>query len=81
MIKIDIYEDIKFISEFLSLDIEYPDKTRDLLIDKYLNNPDENQSIDNIKQLLDNYTIQNKNELIKLTRLNYIVNNDSQFVS
>ena len=61
--------------------IEYPDKTRDLLIDKYLNNPDEKQSIDNIKQLLDNYTIQNKNELIKLTRLNYIVNNDSQFVS
>ena len=82
LIKIDIYEDIKFISEFLSLDmkrvIEYPDKTRDLLIDKYLNNPDEKQSIDNIKQLLDNYTIQNKNELIKLTRLNYIVNNDSQ---
>ena len=74
LIKIDIYEDIKFISEFLSLDmkrvIEYPDKTRDLLIDKYLNNPDEKQSIDNIKQLLDNYTIQNKNELIKLTRFN-----------
>ena len=85
LIKIDIYEEIKFISEFLSLDmkrvIEYPDKTRDLLIDKYLNNPDEKQSIDNIKQLLDNYTIQNKNELIKLTRLNYIVNNDYQFVS
>ena len=82
LIKIDIYENVKFISEFLSLDmkrvIEYPDKTRDLLIDKYLNNPDEKQSIDNIKQLLDNYTIQNKNELIKLTRLNYIVNNDSQ---
>ena len=53
LIKIDIYEDIKFISEFLSLDmkrvIEYPDKTRDLLIDKYLNKPDEKQSIDNIK--------------------------------
>ena len=58
--------------------IEYPEETRDLLIDKYLNNRDEKQSIDNIKQLLDNYTIQNKNELIKLTRLNYIVNNDSQ---
>ena len=62
----------------LRKDIEYPDKTRDLLIDKYLNNLDERESIDKIKSLLDNYTIENKNELIKLTRLNYIVNNDSQ---
>ena len=43
-----------------------------------MNNPDEKESIDKIKNLLDNYTIENKNELIKLTRLNYIVNNDSQ---
>ena len=76
---------IKFISELLSIDIkkviEYPDKTRDLLIDKYLNNPDETESIDKIKSLLDNYTIENKNELIKLTRLNYIVNIDSQAIT
>ena len=36
-----------------------------------------------IKSLLDNYIIENKNknELNKLTRLNYIVNNDSQFLT
>ena len=82
---IDIYEDIKFISELLSIDIrkviEYPDKTRDLLIEKYLNNPDETESIVKIKILLDNYSIKNKNELLKLTRLNYIVNIDSQIVT
>ena len=46
------------ISEFLSIVIrtviENPDKTRDMLIDKYLNNPDEKQSIAIIKNLLDN---------------------------
>ena len=85
IIKIDIYEDIKFISELLSTDIrrviEYPDKTRDLLIEKYLNNPDETESVVKIKTLLDNYSIENKRELINLTRLNYIVNIDSQFVT
>jgi hypothetical protein len=85
MIKIDIYEDLKFISELLSIDIkkviEYPDNTRDLLIEKYLNNPDETASVVKIKNLLDNYSIENKNELINLTRLNYIVNIDSQFVT
>jgi hypothetical protein len=85
MIKIDIYEDIKFISELLSIDIkkviEYPDNTRDLLIEKYLNNPDETASVVKIKNLLDNYSIENKNELINLTSLNYIVNIDSQFVT
>jgi hypothetical protein len=85
MIKIDIYEDIKFISELLSIDIkkviEYPDNTRDLLIEKYLNNPDETESVVKIKNLLDNYSIENKNELINFTRLNYIVNIDSQFVT
>ena len=85
LIKIDIFDDMKFISELLSIDIkkviEYPDNTRDLLIDKYLNNPDETESIDKIKSLLDNYTIENKNELIKLTRLNYIVNIDSQAIT
>jgi hypothetical protein len=83
MIKIDIYEDIKFISGLLSIDIreviEYPDNTRDLLIEKYLNNPDETESVVKIKNLLDNYSIENKNELINFTRLNYIVNIDSQF--
>ena len=73
LIKIDIFDDIKFIRELLSIDIkkviEYPDKTRDLLIGKYLSNPDVTESIDKIKSLLDNYTIENKNELIKLTRL------------
>jgi hypothetical protein len=48
--KIDIFEDIKFISGLLAIDmrtvIEYPDKTRDLLIDNYLNNPDEKELID-----------------------------------
>jgi hypothetical protein len=48
--KIDIFEDIKFISGLLAIDmrtvIEYPDKTRDLLIDNYLNNPDEKEFID-----------------------------------
>ena len=85
MLFIDIYEDIKFISELLSIDIrrviEYPDKTRDLLIEKYLNNPDETESIVKIKILLDNYSIKNKNKLLKLTRLNYIVNIDSQIVT
>ena len=85
MIKIDIYEDIKLISELLSIDIkkviEYPDNARDLLIEKYLNNPDETASVVKIKNLLDNYSIENKNELINLTRLNYIVNIDSQFVT
>ncbi len=85
LIKIDIYEDIKFISELLSIDIrkviEYPDNTRDLLIEKYLNNPDETESVIKIKNLLDNYSIENKKELINLTRLNYIVNIDSQFVT
>jgi hypothetical protein len=61
--------------------IEYPDKTRDLLIDNCLNNLDEKEFIDKIRNLLDNYTIENKNELIKLTRLNYIVNNDSQLIT
>ena len=64
MIKIDIFDDIKIISNLLSIDIkkviEYPDKTRDLLIEKYLNNPDETESIDKIKSLLDNYTIEIK---------------------
>ena len=58
--------------------IEYPDKTRDLLIDQYLNNPDEKESIYKIKDLLMNYNFENKNDLIKLTRINYIVNNNSQ---
>ena len=48
-----------------------------MLIDKYLNNPNERESIDKIQSLLDNYTIENKNELIKITSLNYTVNNDS----
>ena len=61
--------------------IEYPDKTRDLLIDNYLNKPDEKEFIDKIKSLLDNYTIGNKNELIKLIRLNHIVNNNSQLIT
>ena len=61
--------------------IEYPDKKRDLLIDNCLNNLDEKEFIDKIRNLLDNYTIENKNELIKLTRLNYIVNNDSQLLT
>ena len=82
--KIDIFEDIKFISDLLTIDmrtvIEYPDKTRDLLIDNYLNKPDEKEFIDKIKNLIDNYTIENKNELIKLIRLNHIVNN-SQLIT
>jgi hypothetical protein len=82
LIKIDIFDDIKIISNLLSIDIkkviEYPDKTRDLLIEKILNNPDETESIDKIKSLLDNYTIENKKELIEITRLNYIVNMNSQ---
>ncbi len=64
LIKIDIFDDIKLISNLLSIGIkkviEYPDKTRDLLIDKYLNNPDETDSIDKIKSLLDNYTFKIK---------------------
>jgi hypothetical protein len=59
--------------------IEYPDETRDLLIDNYLSNPDEKEFINNIKNLLDNYTIENKNQLIKLIRLNYIVNTQVNF--
>ena len=85
LIKIDIFDDIKIISNLLSIDIkkviEYPDKTRDLLIEKYLNNPDETESIDKIKSLLDNYTIENKKELIEITRLNYIVNMNSQAIT
>jgi hypothetical protein len=81
--KIDIFEDIKFISDLLEIDmrtvIEYPDETRDLLIDNYLSNPDEKEFINNIKNLLDNYTIENKNQLIKLIRLNYIVNTQVNF--
>jgi hypothetical protein len=61
--------------------IEYPDETRDLLIDNYLSNPDEKEFINNIKNLLDNYTIENKNQLIKLIRLNYIVNSNSQLLT
>jgi hypothetical protein len=53
----------------------------DLLIEKYLNNPDETESIDKIKSLLDNYTIENKKELIEITRLNYIVNMNSQAIT
>ena len=57
LIKIDIFDDIKFISDLLSIDIkkdiEYPDKTRDLLIDEYLNNPDETESIEKISSILD----------------------------
>ena len=83
--KIDIFEDIKYISDLLTIDmrtvIEYPDKTRDLLIDNYLNKPDEKEFIDKIKNLIDNYTIENKNELIKLIRLNHIVNNNSQLIT
>jgi patatin-like phospholipase/acyl hydrolase len=81
----DIFDDIKIISNLLSIDIkkviEYPDKTRDLLIEKILNNPDETESIDKIKSLLDNYTIENKKELIEITRLNYIVNMNSQAIT
>ncbi len=73
LIKIDIFDDIKLICNLLSIDIkkviEYPDKTRDLLIDKYLNNLDETESIDKIKSLLDNYTIEYKKELIEITRI------------
>ena len=36
--------------------IEYPDKTRDLLIDKYLNNPDEKQSIDTVLLFFEIFT-------------------------
>ena len=76
---------IKLIRNLLSIDIkkviEYPDKTRDLLIDKYLNNPNETESIDKIKSLLDNYTVENKKELIEITRLNYIVNMNSQAIT
>jgi hypothetical protein len=83
--KIDIFEDVKFISDLLTIDmrtvIEYPDKTRDLLIDNYLNKPDEKELIDKIKNLIDNYTIENKNELIKLIRLNHSVNNNSQLIT
>ena len=68
MNKIDIFEDIKFISGLLAIDmrtvIEYPDKTRNLLIDNYLDNPNEKEFIDKIKNLIDNYTIENKNQLI-----------------
>ena len=46
-----------------------------MLSDKYLNNPDERESIDKIKSLLDYYRIENKNQRIKLARLNYIVIN------
>jgi hypothetical protein len=46
-------------------------KTRDLLIEKYLNNPDETESIDKIKSLLDNYTIENKLDLRRLRRYNH----------
>ncbi len=85
MIKIDIFEDVKFLSELLSIDmrkvIEYPEKTRDLLIDNYLNSPDVKEVIHKIRNLLDHYTIEKKYELIKLTRLNYIVNKDSQFLT
>ncbi len=51
------------------------------MIDKYLNNPNETESIDKIKSLLDNYTIENKKELIEITRLNYIVNMNSQAIT
>jgi hypothetical protein len=44
--------------------IKYTDKTNDLLIDNYLNNPDEKEFIDKIKNLIGNYTIENKNQLI-----------------
>ena len=51
------------------------------MIDKYLNNPAETESIDKIKSLLDNYTIENKKELIEITRLNYIVNINSHAIT
>jgi hypothetical protein len=39
-----------------------------VFIDNYLKNSDEKEFIDKIKNLIDNYTIENKKQLINLIR-------------
>ena len=79
---LDLYDDIKCISNLLNIDvrtvIEYPDKTRDLLIANYLDCPDDQHSIERIKMLLNDYSIENKRILIQLSKINYTVNLETQ---
>ena len=79
---LDLYDDIKCISNLLNIDvrtvIEYPDKTRDLLIANYLDCADDQHSIERIKMLLNDYSIENKRILIQLSKINYTVNIETQ---
>ena len=70
---LDLNDDIKYISYLLNIDvrtvIEYPDKTRDLLIANYLDCADDQHSIERIKMLLNDYSIENKRILIQLPKI------------
>ena len=76
--QLDLYEDIKQISTKLSLDLNYviyyPDKTREILIKKYLNDTEDKQMVDEITELLENFNYENKKKLINLIKLS-VVNN------
>ena len=78
---LDIFNDIKHISNLLSIDIEnvifYPDKTRDLLINNYLNDNQEQYQLNEIRSLLENYTVWNKKTLIDLIKLEIVNTEDS----
>ena len=82
---LDLYEDIKMISHILKIDFEriiyYPDKTRELLIENYLNQNEDQEKINNIKDLLENFSYENKKLLTHLIKLNIVNNEDDNFVT
>ena len=79
-LQLDIFEDIKILSNKLNIDLEriiyYPDKSRELLINNFLNINDCQEQIENIKELLNDYSINNKKILINLIKIN-ILNTDT----
>ena len=73
------------ISHNLKIDFEriiyYPDKTRELLIENYLNQNEDQEKINNIKDLLENFSYENKKLLTHLIKLNIVNNEDDNFVT
>ena len=71
-----LHKEIKLICERLRIEPEevcyYPDRTRDKLEDDYYNQCEvEMEIIEEIEELIINYTYENKRKLMELIRLNY----------
>ena len=76
--QLDIYDDLRFISEKYGIQLErviyYPDKTREQIINYYLNTDQDKDKIEELEFLLRNFSIENKNKLINLTKLEFVNN-------